>query len=130
VQTVYSYLRTIGTPLALRDEIAWRLGNLGMRAAEIRHLQICNVRPNGMIEWMGKRNKPRKVRTGPAFQAAWTEWLSMYPNPTPESPAVCTSAAAATTGGPLGKFSGTSRSATRTYTRSTRNAASKPESDE
>jgi integrase len=50
-----------GTDLGLRDEALIRLGLAGMRAAEIIHLQVGDLRLHDLgarIEWIGKKRRP------------------------------------------------------------------------
>jgi integrase len=67
-----------GTTLGLRDEIAIRLGLLGMRAAEVRSLTIANLRQLPVITWTGKGRKPRQATAGAALMTALTKYLDQY----------------------------------------------------
>lgn len=78
-----------GTLRGVRDEIILRLGLLGVRAGEIRALNLGHLRSLPHIEWTGKGNRPRRVTAGPALQAALARWLAAYDNPSEGSPLVC-----------------------------------------
>lgn len=61
-----------GTDLGLRDEAVIRLGLAGMRAAEIIHLCVGDLRLHGAeprIEWIGKKRRARVVVPGPSLIA-------------------------------------------------------------
>lgn len=78
-----------GTKIGLRDEIAIRLGLLGMRSNEIRTLTIGHVRNLPTLQWTGKGRKPRKMHAGPTLKNAINTWLALYENPTDDSPLLC-----------------------------------------
>ena len=65
-----------------RDELVLRLGLAGMRVAEIIRLTIGDLRlgPEPTIEWIGKRNRPRKVAIGPAVLELVDDYMSRYSN--------------------------------------------------
>jgi integrase len=59
-----------GTDLGLRDEALIRLGLAGMRAAEIIHLCIGDLRLHDAeprIEWIGKKRRSRVIVPGPSL---------------------------------------------------------------
>lgn len=61
-----------GTDLGLRDEAIIRLGLAGMRAAEIIHVRIADLRlrdPEPRIAWIGKKRRARRVVPGPSLIA-------------------------------------------------------------
>jgi integrase len=61
-----------GTDLGLRDEALIRLGLAGMRAAEIIHLQVGDLRLHDLgarIEWIGKKRRARVIVPGPSLIA-------------------------------------------------------------
>ena len=73
-----------------------RLGLAGMRVAEIIRLSIGDLRlgPEPTIEWIGKRNRPRKVAIGPALFELVDDYTSRYSNGVgrplePTDPVVC-----------------------------------------
>ena len=79
-----------------RDELVLRLGLAGMRVAEIIRLTIGDLRlgPEPTIEWIGKRNRPRKVAIGPALFELVDDYMSRYSNGLgrplePSDPVVC-----------------------------------------
>jgi integrase len=79
-----------GSLVGLRDELALRLGFLGVRAAEIRLLTVGDINPHaGTITWLGKGNRPREAAAGPAFLDVLRRYLAQYPNATPEQPLIC-----------------------------------------
>jgi integrase len=62
-----------GTDLGLRDEVLIRLGLAGLRAAEIIHLRVGDLRlkeREPRIEWIGKKRRARRVVPGPALVGA------------------------------------------------------------
>ena len=65
-----------------RDEVVLRLGLAGMRVAEIIRLTIGDLHlgPEPTIEWIGKRNQPRKVAIGPALLELVDDYMSRYSN--------------------------------------------------
>ena len=61
-----------GTDLGLRDEALIRLGLAGMRAAEIIHLTVGDLRLHDAeprIEWIGKKRRARRIVPGPSLVA-------------------------------------------------------------
>lgn len=61
-----------GTDLGLRDEALIRLGLAGMRAAEIIHLRVGDLRlhdAEARIEWIGKKRRARVIVPGPSLIA-------------------------------------------------------------
>jgi integrase len=78
-----------GTVVGLRDEIAIRLGLMGMRRSEICALTVASLRHLPSISWTGKGHKPLKSTASPSLVAALTRWLALYPNPAPASPVLC-----------------------------------------
>lgn len=63
-----------------RDELVLRLGLAGMRVAEIIHLRIGDLHldHDPTIEWIGKKNRARKVSIGPGMSALLTDYLTRY----------------------------------------------------
>ncbi|MGD0286662.1 MAG: tyrosine-type recombinase/integrase [Acidimicrobiales bacterium] len=82
-----------GTDIGLRDELAIRLGLMGMRLAEIQHLTMSNLRQLPVITWTGKGRKPRRVTTGTAFTTVVERYFSLYAQhigqPTDDMPVIC-----------------------------------------
>ena len=79
------------TDVGRRDELALRLGFLGMRDAEIRHLRIGQIQIAATrITWTGKGNRPREASCGPAFLACLQRYLAVYDSPTAEKVLICT----------------------------------------
>jgi integrase len=67
-----------GTDLGLRDAVLIRLGLAGMRAAEIIHLRVGDLRLHEVeprIEWIGKKRRARRVVPGPALVGAIEDLL-------------------------------------------------------
>jgi integrase len=66
---------------------------MGMRLAEIQHLQISNLRHLPTITWTGKGHKPRQVTAGAAFLSAVESYLQLYrqkaPQLTEDLPLIC-----------------------------------------
>jgi integrase len=81
------------TTLGLRDEIAIRLGLLGMRAAEVRALTWKNLQQLPMITWTGKGRKPRQATAGNALVTAIGTYRAAYEQATgpitPDMPVIC-----------------------------------------
>jgi integrase len=70
-----------GSALAVRDELAIRLGLAGMRVTEIASLNIGDLLIDGAnpsIQWTGKRRKPRKLTPGPSLIAVIRLYLIDY----------------------------------------------------
>jgi integrase len=63
-----------------RDELVLRLGLAGMRVVEIIRLRVGDLRlgPEPTIEWIGKKNRPRKVAIGPALFQLLDDYLDRY----------------------------------------------------
>jgi integrase len=63
-----------------RDELVLRLGLAGMRVTEIIRLRVGDLRLGAepTIEWIGKRNRPRKVAIGPALFGLLDDYLDRY----------------------------------------------------
>lgn len=63
-----------------RDELVLRLGLAGMRIAEIIRLRVADLRldHDPTIEWIGKKNRARKVSVGPGMSALLTDYLTRY----------------------------------------------------
>ena len=78
-----------GSLRGLRDEVILRLGLLGLRASELRRLNVGNLRSAPHVEWMGKGNRPRRVTAGPALLAALDRWMAAYFKPSDASPLLC-----------------------------------------
>ncbi|MEY2567377.1 MAG: integrase/recombinase XerC [Actinomycetota bacterium] len=67
-----------GTDTGLRDEIALRLGLLGLRAAEIAGLTWAAFAGMPTIRWTGKGHKPRTAEAGAALVQALNEYRRRY----------------------------------------------------
>lgn len=63
-----------------RDELVLRLGLVGMRVAEIIRLRIGDLHLDSdpTIEWIGKKNRARKVAIGPALFELLADYLARY----------------------------------------------------
>jgi integrase len=63
-----------------RDELVLRLGLAGMQVTEIIRLSNGDLRlgTEPTIEWIGKKNRPRKVAIGPALFALLDDYLDSY----------------------------------------------------
>ncbi len=70
-----------GTSVGLRDEVVLRLGLLGMRAAEMRSLNLSHVDHLPALRWTGKGHKPRSATAGAALVAAVQRYLELYQYP-------------------------------------------------
>jgi integrase len=75
--------------VALRDEIALRLGLAGLRRFEITSLTVAHVSELPRLAWTGKRNKPRKATLHPILCEAIRLYLTLYPGPQPTDPLLC-----------------------------------------
>ena len=63
-----------------RDELILRLGLAGMRVSEIQHITVGGVLVDGepVLQWIGKKSRPRKVAVGPALLSLMTDYLDRY----------------------------------------------------
>jgi integrase len=63
-----------------RDELVLRLGLAGMRVSEIIHLRIEDLLLDGdpTIQWIGKKNRPRRIAVADHLLALLTDYLSRY----------------------------------------------------
>ena len=62
--------------------MALRLGLAGMRVAEIIRVRVgdLHLSHDPTIEWIGKKNRARKVAIGPAMLELLTDYLARYRN--------------------------------------------------
>lgn len=67
-----------GTWKGSRDQLACRIGLLGIRVAEVTALQWGDLQPDGRFEWIGKGRKPRVVRAGTTLLALLDRWRRHY----------------------------------------------------
>lgn len=67
-----------GTWHGSRDQLAIRLGLLGLRVHEIRQLSWGDLLPSGRLEWIGKGNKPRTASPGPVLLELLDRWRRQY----------------------------------------------------
>jgi integrase len=69
-----------GSDVGQRDEVVLRLGLAGMRVSEIIHLLIGDIQLGQvpMIQWIGKKNRLRKVTVGPSLLALLDNYLDRY----------------------------------------------------
>ena len=67
-----------GTWQGSRDQVAVRLGLLGIRVAELCGLTWANLLPDGTLAWMGKGRRPRSVLVGPVFLELLARWRRAY----------------------------------------------------
>jgi integrase/recombinase XerD len=67
-----------GTWLGSRDQVAIRLGLLGIRIAEVCRMTWGNVGADGILAWTGKGRHPRSVRIGPTFADRLDRWRKAY----------------------------------------------------
>jgi len=77
--------------VALRDEIALRLGLAGLRRFVIAALTVAHVSQLPRLAWTGKRNKPRKATLHRRLCEAIHQYLALYPHPQPSDPLLCPS---------------------------------------
>lgn len=63
-----------------RDELVLRLGLAGMRVAEIIHLRVGDLHLgcDPTIQWIGKKNRARKVAVGPALFDLLADYRTRY----------------------------------------------------
>jgi len=63
-----------------RDELIFRLGLAGMRVSEIQNVTVGSVQVGDepVIQWIGKKRRPRKVAVGPALLALIEDYVSRY----------------------------------------------------
>lgn len=63
-----------------RDELVLRLGLAGMRVAEIIRLRVGDLHldHDPTIEWIGKKNRARKVAIGPGMSELLANYLHRY----------------------------------------------------
>jgi integrase len=79
-----AYGRLLGTcddsDLGRRDEVILRLGLSGLRVTEITHLVVGDLQfgSEPVIQWIGKKNRPRKVAIGAAFLRLLDDYLDRY----------------------------------------------------
>ncbi|HET9691117.1 MAG TPA: tyrosine-type recombinase/integrase [Acidimicrobiales bacterium] len=67
-----------GTTVGLRDELAIRLGLLGIRSSEVARLRWGSVAAHGRLWWTGKGRRDRTVTAGPTLVALLEEWRTVY----------------------------------------------------
>lgn len=78
-----AYVRLIGacqdgTWQGSRDQLAIRLGLLGMRVSEIRNLTWGALTPTGELQWIGKNRKARSANPGPVMLDLLDRWHRKY----------------------------------------------------
>ena len=63
-----------------RDELILRLGMAGMRVSEIQHITVGGLVVGGepVLQWIGKKSRPRRVAVGPALLSLMTDYLDRY----------------------------------------------------
>ncbi|MGH9055861.1 MAG: hypothetical protein ACRDYY_08375 [Acidimicrobiales bacterium] len=63
-----------------RDEPIFRLGLAGMRVSEIQHITVGGlvVGSEPVLQWIGKKSRPRRVAVGPALLSLMTDYLGRY----------------------------------------------------
>ena len=63
-----------------RDELVLRLGLAGMRVTEIIRLVVGDLQfgSEPVIQWIGKKNRPRKVAIGPSLLILIEDYLDRY----------------------------------------------------
>lgn len=75
------------TEQGMRDEIALRLGLLGMRAAEIMRLQWSDITTEPpRIAWTGKGRRPRSIQPTAGLLAALTRYSTAWRSATGHAP--------------------------------------------
>jgi integrase len=68
-----------GTDAGLRDELLIRIGvSAGMRVTELRSLTVGGIRRAPQMHWIGKANKPRSAKAGPALVDLIDRYLARY----------------------------------------------------
>jgi integrase len=83
-----------GTDLGLRDEVAIRLGLLGLRATEIGTLTFGAFDRSGQMRWTGKGRKPRTASAPTGLLACLARYTALYESRmgrtvSPADPIVC-----------------------------------------
>lgn len=66
-----------GTWIGSRDNLAIRLGLMGIRAEEACNLTF-GALTDGRLTWIGKKNRQRTVTPGPTFLALFAKWTTAY----------------------------------------------------
>jgi integrase len=66
------------TWIGSRDQLAIRLGLLGLRGGEVIALRWTNLHPDGMIRVLGKGNRIRQVKPGPTLTELLNRWRRHY----------------------------------------------------
>ncbi len=67
-----------GTWIGSRDQLAIRLGLMGVRSAECTRMTWGNLTPDGRLSWIGKGRRQRTVSPGPTFTAMLAKWRGAY----------------------------------------------------
>lgn len=67
-----------GTWLGSRDQLAFRLGLLGVRAEEAIRLTWAALTPSNKLQWIGKGRRSRSVEPGPTLLALLARWRRQY----------------------------------------------------
>lgn len=110
-----AYRRLLGvcgsSDVGRRDELVLRLGLAGMRVAEIVHLRIGDLRlgTDPTVEWIGKKNRPRRIAIGPGLLALLTDYLGRYERArcgplVADDPVVCRQKPGGGVGGSMGEM--------------------------
>ncbi len=95
-----------GTWIGSRDQLAIRLGLMGVRCSEAVNLMWGDLAPDGRLMWTGKGRRPRTVTPGPTFLDLLARWRRQYEKGMgrplePTDPILCTDIlGAARQGGP------------------------------
>ncbi|MBO0747126.1 MAG: tyrosine-type recombinase/integrase [Acidimicrobiaceae bacterium] len=66
--------------VGIRDELVLRLGLAGMRVTEIIRLVVSDLQfgSEPVIQWIGKKNRARKIAIGPSFLRLLDDYLDRY----------------------------------------------------
>lgn len=67
-----------GTWVGSRDQLAIRLGLLGVRSYEVISLTWANLLPDGRLSWTGKQRKHRTAEPGPVLLDLLARWRRKY----------------------------------------------------
>jgi integrase/recombinase XerC len=67
-----------GTWIGSRDQLALRLGLMGVRNAEAVHMTWGNLTADGRLVWIGKGRRQRTVTPGPTFLDLLARWRRKY----------------------------------------------------
>jgi integrase len=66
--------------IGIRDELVFRLGLAGIRVTEVIRLVVGDLRLGAepVIQWIGKKSRPRKIAIGPSLHRLLDDYLDRY----------------------------------------------------